>query len=217
MAFLLVVDDDPTIRENLCELFEHEHVCEAAKTAEEAFEMLGTAHFDVVLTDIMMPGMSGLELIKLIRIRQPETPIIVISGTRDEAHIAGANRLGVFKYLRKPYKLEEVEACVASAIEYRERLLEARRGQAAPDLAPRPKMYVWSLGAVNAKPDSLTSAHEPGVVIALSEGEARGKGFERAREKWPEGEGWTAHRVAIMEVDRDIISQAASLILSEGP
>ncbi len=217
MAFLLVVDDDPTIRENLCELFEHEHVCEAAKTAEEAFEMLGTAHFDVVLTDIMMPGMSGLELIELIRIRQPDTPIIVISGTRDEAHIAGANRLGVFKYLRKPYKLEEVEACVASAIEYRERLQEARRGPATPDPGLRPKMYVWALGAVNSQPDSLTSAYEPGVVIALSEGEAKDKGFERAREKWPEGEGWTAHRVSVMEVDRETISRAASLILNKEP
>jgi PleD family two-component response regulator len=62
MADILVVDDDDVIRDTLCELLAVDHNCEQAKTAEEALRKLEAQSFDVVLTDITMPGRSGSEL-----------------------------------------------------------------------------------------------------------------------------------------------------------
>ena len=61
MAEILVVDDDALIRNTLSELLAHEHKCQTAETAESALAKLEAGSFDVVLTDISMPGLSGLE------------------------------------------------------------------------------------------------------------------------------------------------------------
>ena len=122
MPFVLVVDDDPIIRENLCDLFAGEYFCQSAATAEEALTMMNSERFDVVVTDISMPGMSGVELFGQIRQRQPDTPVIVLSGIGDQAYRTGLLSLGAYAYHFKPYKREEIEATVASAIEHHRRL-----------------------------------------------------------------------------------------------
>ena len=60
MAEILVVDDDDIIRETLCELLSEDHACQTADTAEQALSKLESQAFDVVLTDISMPGLSGM-------------------------------------------------------------------------------------------------------------------------------------------------------------
>ncbi len=127
MAALLVVDDDATIRDTLYDLFSEEHLCHAADTAETALKFLGVESYDVVLTDISMPGMTGLELLGHVRQRQPDTPVIIISGISDKEHARGLMRLGAFDFLLKPFKLEDVEASVARAIEHHRRAIEERR------------------------------------------------------------------------------------------
>jgi DNA-binding NtrC family response regulator len=119
MAAILIVDDDDLIRDTLYELFCDEHLCHSANTAEQALNFLQEQPYDVVLTDISMPGLSGLELLGVIRQRRPGTPVIVISGIGDEAHAEGLTRLGAFDYILKPFRLESVEASVARALENR--------------------------------------------------------------------------------------------------
>ncbi|HEX8748116.1 MAG TPA: response regulator [Pyrinomonadaceae bacterium] len=121
MAAILVVDDDATIRDMLYDLFEENHRCHLAETAEQALLFLETEHYDVILTDISMPGLSGLELLGYMRQSQPETPVIVITGIQDQEHAQGLLKLGAFHYLLKPFRLEVVEESVEKAIEFHRR------------------------------------------------------------------------------------------------
>ena len=124
MPRVLVVDDDETIRDTLYELFSEEYVCQTAETAEKAFARLEADTYDVMLTDISMPGLSGLELLGQVRQRFPNTPVIIISGISDQEHTQGLIKLGAFDFLLKPFSLEVVEKSVKRAIEFRRRLLE---------------------------------------------------------------------------------------------
>ena len=126
MAAILIVDDDETIRDTLYELFSEGHLCHTAETAEQALVWLAEDAYDVVLTDISMPGMSGVELLGHIRQQQPHTPVIIISGIGDEEHAKGMLKLGAYAYLLKPFRIEEVEERVDGAIRQRRLWLEDR-------------------------------------------------------------------------------------------
>jgi DNA-binding NtrC family response regulator len=122
MPKILVVDDDETIRDTLYDLLSEQYVCQTAETAEKAFARLEADEYDVVLTDISMPGLSGLELLGHIRQKYENTPVIIISGISDQEHAQGLIRLGAFDFLLKPFRLEAVEKSVQRAIDYRQRL-----------------------------------------------------------------------------------------------
>lgn len=121
MAAILIVDDDEMIRDMLYDLFEEAHRCHVAETAERALSYLETEHYDVVLTDISMPGLSGLELLSYMRQNHPTTPVIVITGIQDQEHAQGLLKLGVFHFLLKPFRLEDIETSVEKAIEFSRR------------------------------------------------------------------------------------------------
>jgi DNA-binding NtrC family response regulator len=122
MPKILVVDDDDAIRDTLFELLSEEYLCQTAETAEKAFARLEADSYDVVLTDISMPGLSGLELLGHIRQKFPNTPVIMISGIGDQDHAQGLIKLGAFDFLLKPFSLEVVEKSVQRAVEYNKRL-----------------------------------------------------------------------------------------------
>lgn len=123
-ARVLIVDDDETIRDTLYELLSENYICQTAETAEKAFARIEADTYDVVLTDISMPGLSGLELLGHVRQKFPDTPVIIISGIGDQEHAQGLIRLGAFEFLLKPFSLEVVEKSVKMAVEYRRRNLE---------------------------------------------------------------------------------------------
>ena len=126
MPRILLVDDDETIRDTLYELLSEYYICQTAETAEKAFARLEADQYDVVLTDISMPGLSGLELLGHVRQKFPDTPVIIISGIGDQEHAQGLIRLGAFDFLLKPFSLDVVEKSVRRAVEYRNRLLEGK-------------------------------------------------------------------------------------------
>jgi two-component system response regulator PilR (NtrC family) len=123
---ILLVDDDETIRDTLYELLSEYYICQTAETAEKAFARLEADQYDVVLTDISMPGLSGLELLGHVRQMFPDTPVIIISGIGDQEHAQGLIKLGAFDFLLKPFSLDVVEKSVKRAVEYRNRLLEGK-------------------------------------------------------------------------------------------
>lgn len=98
MRRALVVDDDETIRDTLYELLSGHYVCQTAETAAKALARLEADTYDVVLTDISMPGLSGLELLGHVRHRYPNTPVIIISGIGDDEHAQGLIKIGAFDF-----------------------------------------------------------------------------------------------------------------------
>ncbi len=116
MAEILVVDDDDIIRGTLCELFSQEHTVYAADTAEAALAKLKSQAFDVVLTDVSMPGLSGLDLLNRVVQLYPGTPVIIISGLSDQEQAQSLIGRGAFDYVLKPFRLEVVEDSVRRAL-----------------------------------------------------------------------------------------------------
>ena len=121
MATLLIIDDDSTVREILKDLLSATHECHTADRVEQAIEYLQIETYDVIITDISMPGLGGFELVKLIKENHPATPVIVISGQvekEDESFTA----LGAFAFFSKPLRLEEVEDAIARAIAHHQKM-----------------------------------------------------------------------------------------------
>ena len=116
MASILIVDDDEVIRDTLCELLSQEYTCQTADTAEVALAKLEAQPFDVVVTDISMPGLSGMELLRMVLELYPSTPVIMASGLSDEEQAQSTIEQGSFDYLLKPFRLEVVEESVRRAV-----------------------------------------------------------------------------------------------------
>ncbi|MBV8859278.1 MAG: response regulator [Acidobacteria bacterium] len=124
---ILVADDEPEIRHVLSDLLSPLYECEAVGSAEEALELLRGGAYDLVISDIMMGGMSGLELIPLVRELSPDTVVIMISGVQTVESAINALRAGAFDYVMKPFDLHHVEAAVSRALEHHFLRVEKRR------------------------------------------------------------------------------------------
>jgi response regulator RpfG family c-di-GMP phosphodiesterase len=125
-ARLLIADDDAAVRGVLEEFLCDEYECEAVGSAEEALRLLACGDFQLVLSDISMEGMSGLELIPHVGALSPDTLVVMVSGSHDIESAVEAMRAGAFDYLVKPFDLEHVRLAVRRALEH-QRLLAARR------------------------------------------------------------------------------------------
>jgi len=108
---ILIVDDEPTIREACGEVAQMTGMkATMVATAEEAMEVLENSSVDIVLTDLMLPHTSGLELLKRVHDMHPNLPVIVLTqyGTIDSA--VAATRMGAIDYVTKPFRIEELRA-----------------------------------------------------------------------------------------------------------
>ena len=130
MATVLVVDDDEIIRDVLSELFNEEHLCHATSTAEQALTLLEAVEYDIAVVDISLPGMSGLELLGTIRQRWPKTPVIIITGIDYHSYVKDLIRMGASDYLVKPFKLQDAQGKISSAMLKGDGWLEALRESA---------------------------------------------------------------------------------------
>ncbi len=124
---ILIVDDEPEITAILLDLFETEYHCESAGSAELALEALKDQEFALVVSDITMPGMSGLEMIPYVKERSPNTVVVMISGMQTVESAIGALRLGAFDYVMKPFDLRQVEAVVKRALEHQDLIVAKQR------------------------------------------------------------------------------------------
>ena len=125
-ASILIADDDPQIRSVLFDLLSEEYDCVAVGSAEEALAELHAAPYELVLSDITMGGMSGLEMVPHALAAAPGAVVVMISGAQTLESAVQALRVGAFDYVVKPFALSQVEAAVARALEHG-RLREARR------------------------------------------------------------------------------------------
>jgi len=123
---ILIIDDEPYVLSVLYSLLSPSHECKTASSAIEALEYLKEESYDLVLSDIMMPGMTGLELLAEITRLSRETVVILISGNLNIQSAIEAMRRGAFDYVTKPFNLSDVETAVARAIRHQS-LLKANQ------------------------------------------------------------------------------------------
>ncbi|HMG73228.1 MAG TPA: response regulator [Pyrinomonadaceae bacterium] len=121
MPTLLIVDDDDAIRGMLFDLLSDRYECNTASMAEEALQYIEVEKYDAILTDIAMPGLTGVELLKKIQEHDSTTPVILISGKGSEQDPKALLDLGAFAYVTKPFNLDEIEQVVERAVETREK------------------------------------------------------------------------------------------------
>lgn len=119
---LLIVDDDPEIQSVLVEFLSRFCDCVAFNSAEAALVALTRQPFDLIMTDIAMARMSGLEMVREVLSQAPNSVIVMISGQRNIESAIQAMRAGAFDYITKPFELKEVAAVTCRALEHRKRL-----------------------------------------------------------------------------------------------
>jgi putative nucleotidyltransferase with HDIG domain len=124
---LLIVDDEVEVRGVLRDLLSETFQCGEAASAEEALAQLRERDYELVISDITMSGMTGLEMISHVKVISPDTVIVMISGMQTIESAINALRLGAFDYLMKPFDLRQAEAAIARAYEHHELIVAKRR------------------------------------------------------------------------------------------
>lgn len=116
---VLLIDDDPSVRESLqLQLTNHSYAVTSAENAQIAFDILKKQSFEIILSDIKMPGMSGIEFLKKISKIDPDLPVILLTGSAgmDSAIQAVANR--AFDFILKPFDINHLLRSIEKAVEF---------------------------------------------------------------------------------------------------
>jgi putative two-component system response regulator len=173
-ANCLIVDDEPRLRQILSALMRNEGFqCVEAENGLEALEFLTRLPITLVLTDMEMPKMGGIELLKQLRARYPDVAVLMITGNTDVETAVGALGLGAMDYIVKPFQLEEVRARVHQALEKRRLILENRDYQVNLEEKVRVQQRrlehlfvagVQSLSAALEAKDAYTRGHSERVA-----------------------------------------------------
>ena len=124
---VLVVDDEPDFTEFLeWQLKKNNYRVMTANSGETGYNLIVSHIFDVLIADIRMPGMSGIELIEKALKRQPDLQCIVITGHGDIDTAIEAMRVGAVNYLRKPAGIDEIQIAIVKAMEKLRLIIENR-------------------------------------------------------------------------------------------
>lgn len=113
---VLVVDDDPLVLRTFERMLAERYTVETCATARDAIPRIARGGIDVVVTDLSMPGLSGIDLLRAVRARNPHLPIIIATGSPTADSEAEAAELGAYDYLVKPIGLEQLWRTVDLAI-----------------------------------------------------------------------------------------------------
>ena len=124
---ILIVDDSSTVRKIFAKALSVRYECHEASSAGEALGQLNAHPFALVITDMIMPGLSGTELLRKITEGYPDTAVIMVSGVNQPQRALDAVRLGAFDYIFKPCDIGVLELTVERALERRSLLINARR------------------------------------------------------------------------------------------
>ncbi|MEM0129051.1 MAG: response regulator [Thermoplasmata archaeon] len=180
---LLVVDDDPVFREELAELLSADgHTARAVSSVPHAVEALEQEDYDVVFTDLKMPRHGGLELVRTVRARWPETLVVVVTGFATVETAVEAMKEGAFDYVRKPFRLEAIQRVLALAADQlrargpapgRREVRRWIRRWAGGDPNPRPLLWIT--------PFPPADGREAGVTVLPLPAEAPSRLLEEVR------------------------------------
>jgi two-component system response regulator PilR (NtrC family) len=117
---ILIIDDEATVRESLQQMLNRDFFVFTADCAREAKLIWQKESFDLVLFDILLPDSSGIELLQEFRKSFSDTPVIMITGTREVRTAVSAMKLGAYDYLTKPFSFDELIAAINGAIKLKQ-------------------------------------------------------------------------------------------------
>jgi two-component system response regulator AtoC len=129
MRQILIVDDEPAIRQLLVEFLEElGYHADCAEDGESALEWLSSSRPDMVLLDVRLPGISGIDVLQRAQKIHSDLPVIVISGYADEALARQALRMGAYDFFLKPFDLRQVELRLSTKLGMGDERARARQG-----------------------------------------------------------------------------------------
>ncbi len=124
---LLIVDDDKTLLSALKTVFDQENNVTICNDGKKAIDLCQNRKFDLIITDLMMPGANGLEVLTESRKIDPDSLVVLITGFASLETAVQAIREGAYDYITKPFKLEEIKIIVNNAREKIKLMLENRK------------------------------------------------------------------------------------------
>lgn len=118
MPKLLIVDDEADVREFAASFFRKRKIeVTTAASGEETLLVLAKEHFDLLLLDIKMSGMDGIQTLEQLRKTQPGLKVVMVTGKKPEEALQQCRALGVLGYIQKPLVLEELERVVLTELQ----------------------------------------------------------------------------------------------------
>jgi DNA-binding NtrC family response regulator len=133
---ILIVDDEATIRDSLAEaLAETGYAVESAETGEEALALCHGQPFDLVVTDLKLPGVTGLEILQALRNQGRQTPLIMMTAYGDVDTAVSAMRAGAYDFIQKPFKLSVIKKQVHAALRATEPIKSRQQAAASVETA----------------------------------------------------------------------------------
>lgn len=124
---ILIVDDEESVRDLFAFCLENRYNCVEAASVPEALERIAENEFELIVTDFMMPELTGIDLMERVSEIAPDTVVVMVSGADDPQSGLEAVRRGAFDYLTKPCDLNDLELTVERALAHRRLTLEARQ------------------------------------------------------------------------------------------
>ncbi len=168
MASILIVDDEPGVRSALGGVLRDEgYTVEAVASGESCLERLVEQDFDVVLLDVWMPGLDGLETLQRLRERQVDAQVVVISGHGNVESAVRAIKLGAFDFVEKPLSLDKAVLVVRNAL--RQRALEAENRDLRAQVDRRHVLVGESPVMRHLREQVMLAAPTNGRVLILGE------------------------------------------------
>ncbi|OYY74071.1 MAG: hypothetical protein B7Y40_06550 [Gammaproteobacteria bacterium 28-57-27] len=146
---ILVVDDDANLRKTLFDILRVKgYECVVASNGAEAIAAVGREKIYLALIDLMLPDMSGLDVMARIKAISPLMEAIILTGHASMDTAIEATRMGAFSYLLKPYQMDDLLLNIRHAMEHRQNLEEIQRLASFPRLNPNPLIEVDFSGEV---------------------------------------------------------------------
>jgi len=199
---ILVGDDETAITIALAKKLRRDgHECLTASSGEEALGRVGAEELDLVITDVRMPGMSGIELLKQVKLHDSSVPVIVMSAYTDINFAIEALRSRADDFLLKPFNLDDFSLSVARSL--------GERSTPDGDLERLGLKAVAALASAAEVRDGHADAHLSDVVrYAVSTSAELDLGVEALRGVWL---GSVLHDVGMLKVPEAVLSKPGSL------
>ncbi len=204
---ILIADDEEMIRELLCMTLAKEgYNCLQAGSAEEGLALINSHPIDIALLDIMMPGRSGLDLLKDIKMINPDIPVLMVTALSDMETALSCIHLGAEDYITKPFNLDRVTLTIKNTMEKRLLILENREYQANLEIKVREQTEV-----ICTVMEEINQAYEDTLAALIRALDAREKEVGSHSERVMKYTLLLAKEAGILEKEQSVILKGALL------